>query len=79
MDERQNINDLSEKELIALPTVGESLGPRIHYYIRENGRIKDIGTLKRVFGISDKRMEKLREFVRGDEVDGSETGEDCGP
>lgn len=58
-----NINTASQKELIALPGIGESKASKIIAYREKNGRFKSIEDIKNVSGIGDATFEKLKDYI----------------
>lgn len=59
-----NINAASAEELQRLPGIGPSMAQRVLAYRKENGAFHAIDDLRSVGGIGDRKIEKLRPFVR---------------
>lgn len=62
--ERININSADEKTLRSLPGIGPTYAKRIIKYRNENGGFETIDELKEIRGIAQKRLEKLKPFVK---------------
>ncbi len=61
--EMVNINTASKEELVALPGIGPTLAERIISYRENEGEFGAIEDLRKVKGISDKKLEKLKPHV----------------
>jgi competence protein ComEA len=59
-----DVNSVSEKELIAIPGIGEKLAQRIVAYRQSKGSIRTIDELKAVPGIGERRLSLLRRFFK---------------
>jgi len=58
-----DINTDGFKDLIKLPGIGPSLAERIIEYRQVNGKFSSVEELKKVKGIGDKKLEKLKKHV----------------
>lgn len=58
-----NINLSNLEGLTRLPGIGPALAKRIIEYRDKNGPFKDIGDLRNVPGIGDKKFEEIKEFL----------------
>ncbi len=58
-----NINTADISDLMKLSGVGRTLAKRIIHYREKNGRFKSIDELKKVKGVGDKKLEKIRKFI----------------
>jgi comEA protein len=63
-NEQININTAGEKALKSLPGIGSVYAQRIIKYREENDGFETIEELKRIKGIAQKRLEKLKPFVK---------------
>ncbi len=61
--EKVNVNKAGFSQLTTIPGVGEKTAKSIIDYRKSNGEFKDIEELKRIRGIKDKKLEKLREYI----------------
>ena len=59
-----NINSATDKELDALPGVGESTAKKIIDYRKSKGKFKKIEDLKNVSGIGDAKFSSIKEFIK---------------
>ena len=59
-----NINSATADELVQLPGIGPAYAARIVTYRKLNGPFASVDDLEKVKGIGEKRMERLRPFVR---------------
>ncbi|GAA5523124.1 helix-hairpin-helix domain-containing protein [Aliifodinibius salicampi] len=62
--ERINVNTADQETLQTLPGIGPAYSERIIIYREENGGFKRIEELKEIKGIGEKRLEKLKPFVK---------------
>ncbi len=62
--ERINVNTADQKTLQTLPGIGPAYSERIIIYRKNNGGFKRVEELKEVKGIGEKRLEKLKPFVK---------------
>lgn len=62
--ERINVNTADQKTLQTLPGIGPAYSERIIIYRKKNGGFKRIEELKEIKGIGEKRLEKLKPFVK---------------
>nr|MBF0223508.1 helix-hairpin-helix domain-containing protein [Desulfobulbaceae bacterium] len=62
-----NINTADQKELVSLSGIGPAKATAIIEYRKEHGSFKDPEELKKVKGIGQKTMEKLRDQVTVDD------------
>jgi len=60
---RVNINSASKQELMTLPGIGEVMSDRIIAYRVEAGPFRTIDELRKVKGISKRKLEQLLPFV----------------
>ncbi len=63
-----NINTASAKDLQLLPGIGPKIAQRIVDYRAKNGPFSSVDDLKKVKGIGDKKLEKIRPFLKVDKV-----------
>lgn len=61
---RVNINTAAQSELESLPGIGPAYARRIVEYRKENGAFTSIEELKKIKGIAQKRLDKLKPFVK---------------
>jgi comEA protein len=59
-----NINTAAKSQLMTLPGIGPSYADRIIAYRVANGGFRTIDELSKIKGIGEKKLEKLRPFVR---------------
>jgi comEA protein len=59
-----DINEASQKELIALPGIGPELSKRILDFRKKNGKFLAIEDLRKVKGIGVKKFNKMLPFIR---------------
>ena len=59
-----NLNTATVSQLATLPGIGETAAQRIIEYRKTSGAFKDVEQLMDVSGIGEKKLEKLRPFVR---------------
>lgn len=64
LDSKININTASAKGLETLPGIGPAYAQRIVEYRDENGGFEAIEELKKIKGIAQKRLEKLKPFIK---------------
>ncbi len=62
--EQININSADKKTLETLPGIGPAYARRIIDYRSENGEFKSVDELKKIKGIAQKRLDKLKPFVK---------------
>jgi competence protein ComEA len=58
-----DLNSAGPAELMALPGIGEKLAQRVVAYRQSRGGFRNVDELRRVRGIGQKRMERLRPLV----------------
>ena len=58
-----NINQANSEELQKIPGVGPSTATNILNYRKKNGKFKTLEDLKKVSGISDTKLEAMREYI----------------
>lgn len=58
-----NVNVASKQELMTLPGIGEVMSERIIAYRTDVGPFQSIGDLKKVKGISKRKLEQLVPFI----------------
>jgi len=63
-NDRVNINTAVQSELETLPGIGPAYARRILKYRKVNGSFKSIDELKKIKGIAQKRLDKLKPFVK---------------
>ncbi|MCW9706972.1 ComEA family DNA-binding protein [Fodinibius salsisoli] len=61
---RINVNKADRETLKTLPGIGPAYSKRIIEYRQKNGGFKTIEELKKIKGIGEKRLEKLKPFVK---------------
>jgi competence protein ComEA len=64
LKERLNINSATQKVLETLPGIGPTYARRIIEYREENNGFSSIEELKKIKGIAEKRLEKLKPFIK---------------
>ncbi|NOZ74996.1 MAG: helix-hairpin-helix domain-containing protein [FCB group bacterium] len=62
-DEFININLANRKELESLPTIGPVTAKRIIEFRKANGPFKSTDELKKIKGIGEKTLEKIRPYI----------------
>lgn len=62
--DRISINTADKKALQTLPGIGPTYAERIIIYRREHGGFETLEELKKIKGIAQKRLEKLKPFVK---------------
>jgi comEA protein len=62
--ERINVNTADQETLQTLPGIGPAYSERIIIYREKNGGFKRIEELTEIKGIGEKRLEKLKPFVK---------------
>lgn len=60
---RVNINIASKQELMTLPGIGQVMSERIIAYRTDVGQFRSIGELRKVKGISKRKLEQLTPFI----------------
>jgi len=61
--QKVDLNQADQKSLETLPGIGSTTAQRILEYREENGRFKRIEELMNVWGIGEKKFEKLKEKI----------------
>ncbi|NGP88622.1 ComEA family DNA-binding protein [Fodinibius halophilus] len=61
---RININVASQVQLESLPGIGPTYAKRIIKYRQEHGKFDAITELKKIKGIAQKRLDKLKPFIK---------------
>ena len=64
--DKVNLNTATETELQTISGIGQKRASDIIAYRESNGRFKSVDDLKKVSGIGDKTLEKLKEYVTVD-------------
>ena len=64
--DKVNLNTATEAELQTISGIGQKRASDIIAYRESNGRFKSVDDLKKVSGIGDKTLEKLKEYVTVD-------------
>lgn len=64
MENKININTANHKQLETLDGIGKTLAQRIIEYRNQNGIFKNIDDLKKVRGFSEKKYQKIQEFIK---------------
>lgn len=59
-----NVNNARQEALESLPGIGPVYARRIIKYRQEHGKFKTVEELKKIKGIGEKRLEKLKPFVK---------------
>jgi competence ComEA-like helix-hairpin-helix protein len=62
-DEKIDINSAGTSDFEKLPGIGSQIAQRIVEYREINGPFNDIYELKNIKGISDKKFEKIQDFL----------------
>lgn len=62
--DKVDINRASALEFSTIPGVGKKLAHSIVDYRKSHGDFKDIGELKRVKGIKDKKLKQLKKYIK---------------
>lgn len=63
-DPRLDLNTATARELESLPGIGPVLAARIVEYRRLNGRFASLEDLKKVSGVGDRLLDRIRHLVR---------------
>lgn len=63
VDGKININSAGTEELETLSGIGEALAGRIIAYREENGPFVSIEEITKVSGISEKKLEAIRDYI----------------
>ena len=58
-----NINTATETQIALLPGIGPKLAAEVVNYRTNNGGFKTIEDIKKVSGVGDKKLEKIKDFV----------------
>ncbi|OGX40625.1 MAG: hypothetical protein A2984_02320 [Omnitrophica WOR_2 bacterium RIFCSPLOWO2_01_FULL_41_12] len=58
-----NLNQADKETLISISGIGEKLAQCIIEYRQEYGNFNDMNTLKKVKGITDYRLDKLKDYL----------------
>jgi len=58
-----NINKADERELVSLPMIGPALAKRIIEYRSKNGPFRNLSDLKKVKGIGEKQINKIKVLI----------------
>lgn len=59
-----NLNTATIDDLDKIPGIGKIIAQRIIEYREKNNGFKNIGELKYVKGISDKKLEKIKKYIK---------------
>ncbi len=60
-----DINTASRQQLIELPDIGETMAGRIISFREENGPIKTGDDLRKIKGMTERRIGNIRGFLKG--------------
>lgn len=63
-DNRINLNTATERDLESLPGIGPEIARRIVEYRQQNGRFTSVDDLKKVSGIGEKTLNRIRQLLR---------------
>lgn len=63
-DELVNVNEAGYERLQTLPGIGPAYAKRIIQYRERHGKFTTAGELKKIKGIGEKRLEKLKPFIK---------------
>lgn len=63
-DELINVNAAGREQLMTLPGIGPAYSDRIINYRENHGKFNSVEELKKIKGIGEKRLEKLKPFVK---------------
>ncbi|WP_073061299.1 ComEA family DNA-binding protein [Fodinibius roseus] len=63
-EELVNVNQAGSERLQILPGIGPAYAKRIIQYRRKNGNFVSADELKKIKGIGEKRLEKLKPFIK---------------
>ena len=58
-----NVNQVSARELEALPGIGPAIAQRIISYRGQNGSFADLESLRQVNGIGDSKIEAIKNLI----------------